>query len=146
MPAGRIRKCTLKDLAEIVAIQDAITKGKTSRQWIEGMKRQLTKSEVIGFVSTIDKEVVGFIIGEIKGPGFGIERSGWTEFAGVDPRYMGSGIGKALAKHLFAYFKKKGVCDIYTAARWDAGDILSFLKSIGFNLSDFVNLYQHLDL
>jgi len=42
------------------------------------------------------------------------------------------GIGKALAKRLFQYFRKRDIRDIYTAVRWDTGDMLSFFKAIGF--------------
>jgi ribosomal protein S18 acetylase RimI-like enzyme len=58
---------------------------------------------------------------------------------------MGVGIGRALAEKLFEFFKKKGIRDIYTAVRWDAGDMLSFFKAIGLDRSTFINLIKHLD-
>jgi len=51
--------------------------------------------------------VVGFIIGEIKGEGFGLEQSGWIQVVGVHPRQMGVGIGRILAEKLFSFFKKR---------------------------------------
>jgi len=58
---------------------------------------------------------------------------------------MGIGIGKALAERLFQFFKKEGVRDIHTAVRWDAGDMVSFSKAIGFDRSPFINLRKQLD-
>jgi ribosomal protein S18 acetylase RimI-like enzyme len=58
---------------------------------------------------------------------------------------MGVGIGRALAEKLFQFFKKEGIRDIHTAVRWDAGDMLSFFKAIGFDRSIFINLRKHLD-
>jgi len=51
---------------------------------------------------------------------------------------MGTEIGQSLIIQLFKQFKKKKINEIYTAARWDAVDILSFFKSIGFNRSNKV--------
>jgi ribosomal protein S18 acetylase RimI-like enzyme len=109
------------------------------------IKDHLQKQEGIGFVASKDGQVVGFIIGEMKGEGFGLEQSGWIEVVGVHPRQMGTGIGQALAEKLFEFFKSKGVRDIYTAVRWDAVDMISFFKSIGFDRSTFINLRKHLD-
>jgi len=98
----------------------------------------------VGFVATRDNKVIGFIVGEVKGEGFGLEQSGWIEVVGVHPSQMGVGIGHALAHRLFQYFKRKGIRDVYTAVRWDAVDMLSFFKSIGFDRSEFINLIRRL--
>jgi N-acetylglutamate synthase-like GNAT family acetyltransferase len=57
---------------------------------------------------------------------------------------MGTGIGQSLMTQLFKQFKKKKIHEIYTAARWDSVDLLSFFKSVGFNRSNFINLYKKL--
>ena len=58
---------------------------------------------------------------------------------------MGTEIGQYLIIQLFKQFKKKKINEIYTAARWDGVDILSFFKSIGFDRSNFINLRKELD-
>jgi len=58
---------------------------------------------------------------------------------------MGTEIGQSLIIQLFKQFKKKKINEIYTAARWDAVDILSFFKSIEFDWSNFFNLYKKLE-
>jgi len=58
---------------------------------------------------------------------------------------MGTEIGQSLIIQLFKQFKKKKINEIYTAARWDAVDILSFFKSIGFDRSNFISLKKELD-
>ncbi len=140
----KVRRVTPKDLPQIIEIQESITKKRTSKTWNESIEAHLKKHDVAGFVAERDDGVVGFIIGEIKGPGFGIEKSGWVVVVGVCARCMGIGIGRTLAKKLFEYFRKKGIQDIYTAVRWDAIDMLSFFKSIGFDRSEFINLGKHL--
>jgi ribosomal protein S18 acetylase RimI-like enzyme len=141
----KIRKIRAEDVSEMVAIQESILQKKISKKWIQMVKDNLQKREGRGFVALKDAQVVGFIIGEIKREGFGLEQSGWIEVVEVHPKQMGIGIGRALADKLFHFFKKKGIHDIYTTVRWDAGDMLSFFKSLGFDRSTFINLRKHLD-
>jgi ribosomal protein S18 acetylase RimI-like enzyme len=133
------------DVPQILPIQQAITKKKVSRRWVQMVENHLRKQDAVGFVATRDSKVIGFVIGEVKGEGFGLEQSGWIEVVGVHPSQMGAGIGHALAYRLFQYFKKRGIRDVYTAVRWDAVDMLSFFKSIGFDRSTFINLVRRLD-
>lgn len=144
MNGVKVRKITVEDVPRVAEIQESITKRKVPKAWAQSIETHLRKQDVTGFVALQDDEVVGFIIGEIKGPGFGIEKSGWVVVVGVCPRCMGIGIGQTLAKKIFEYFKKKGVQDIFTAVCWDSVDMLSFFKSIGFDRSAFINLGKHL--
>jgi ribosomal protein S18 acetylase RimI-like enzyme len=139
----KTRKIRSEDVPRIIAIQEAIMKKKVSRRWIQMVEAHLQKREGVGFVASREGQVVGFIMGEVKGEGFGLEQSGWIEVVGVHPSQMGIGIGQALAEGLFDFFKKKGVRDVYTAVRWDAVDMLSFFKSLGFDRSTFINLIKH---
>lgn len=141
----KIRRIRAQDVPGIVFIQEAILQKKVSKKWFRMVEDHLKKQEGVGFVASKDGRVVGFIIGEIKGEGFGLEHSGWIEVVGIHPRQMGIGIGRALAERLFEFFKKEGIRDIHTAVRWDAGDMLSFFKAIGFDRSVFINLRKHLD-
>ncbi|MBU4605168.1 MAG: GNAT family N-acetyltransferase, partial [Proteobacteria bacterium] len=84
--------------------------------------------------------VLGFILGEIKIGGFGTELSGWLELVGVEPDNMGSGVGASLVEALFGALRERGVQEIYTAVRWDSGDMLAFFKKLGFDQSAFINL------
>ena len=141
--AFKTRKLQPKNIPQIIAIQEAILKRKVSRKWVQMVENHLQKRDRISFAVSQGGQVVGFIIGEIKGEGFGLEQSGWIEVVGVHPSQMGIGIGKALAERLFEFFRKRGVRDVYTAVRWDAVDMLSFFKSLGFDRSPFINLIKH---
>ena len=145
MKAIKTRQIKAEDVPQIIAIQQAITQKKVSRRWVQMVENHLRKQDAVGFVATCDNKVIGFIVGEVKGEGFGLEQSGWIEVVGVHPSQMGVGIGHALAHRLFQYFKRRGIRDVYTAVRWDAVDMLSFFKSIGFDRSEFINLIRRLD-
>ena len=99
----------------------------------------------LSLVAVDGDQVVGFIISEIMTNSFGLDQSGWIKIIGVHPKHMGTGIGQSLITQLFKQFKKKKINEIYTAARWDAVDMLSFFKSIGFDRSNFINLYKKLE-
>ena len=144
MKAIKTHQIKAEDVPQIIAIQQAITQKKVSRRWVQMVENHLRKQDAVGFVATRDNKVIGVIVGEVKGEGFGLEQSGWIEVVGVHPSQMGVGIGHALAHRLFQYFKRKGIRDVYTAVRWDAVDMLSFFKSIGFDRSEFINLIRRL--
>jgi len=142
----KLRKLTSRDIPQIITIHGAITKKKTRRRWVQQMvKDHLRKQEGIGFVAEKEGQLVGFIIGEMKGEGFGLEKSGWLEVVMVHPRHMGTGVGYAMARKLFDYFRGKGIRDVYTSVQWDAVDMLSFFKFLGFDRSKFINLIKHVD-
>lgn len=139
-----LRELDRSDIPEMVAIEEVITKQKVSPTWTQMVENHLEQNRGLAFVAVRDGEVVGFVIGDVKGEGFGLPQSGWIEVVGVDPQVMGEGIGKAMIEKLFEAFRRKGITSVYTAVRWDAVDMLSFFKSIGFGRSDFINLIRKL--
>lgn len=139
-----LREFVRSDIPEMVAIQQLITKKRVPRTWTRMIERHLEDSQGVGFVAVRDDKVVGFVIGEVKGEGFGLPLSGWIEVVLVEPQAMGEGIGKAMIEKLFDYFRRKKIRDVYTAVRWDSVDMLSFFKSVGFARSDFINLTRRL--
>ena len=76
--------------------------------------------------------------------GFGIEKSAWIATLGVNPEFMGQGIGKKLGEKLFDYYHAQGIENVYTSVRWDSTDLLSFFKTLGFDRSNFINLRKQI--
>lgn len=140
----KIRKMLVKDLPQVVKIQEAITKTKKTREKIAVLKEHIQKEGTISLVAVSDGRVLGYVISEIMTNSFGLDQGGWIEDLGVDPKYMGEGLGQTLAASLFEVFKERKIYEIYTAALWDSVDLLSFFKSIGFDRSNFINLYRKL--
>jgi N-acetylglutamate synthase-like GNAT family acetyltransferase len=143
--AIEIRPMNESDFESVAAIQEAITKRKAREGLEKRMKEYMEKDQEACLVAESEGEVVGFVIGDIKDWGFGVEKSGWLEVIGIHPKFMGQGIGRELGKKLLAHFKSKDIKNIYTVARWDSGDLLAFFKSIGFDRSDFINLEKKLE-
>jgi ribosomal protein S18 acetylase RimI-like enzyme len=141
----KIRKLTARDLPQVVAIQGIITRQKVTAEKIAILKEHIKKDGNISLVAVADKQVVGFLISELMTNSFGLDQGGWIKNVGVLPQYMGKGIGQSLANQLFDAYRRKGINEIFTASRWDWGDLLSFFKSLGFERSNFINLYKKLD-
>lgn len=91
-------------------------------------------------VAEVSGRVVGFMLGDIRPWAFGLERTGWIEVLGVDPRYRGLGVGRQLAEALFRHFKKNGVTRIFTMVEARDKDLLAYFQSMGFKQGSYVNL------
>ena len=141
----RIRPVKPSDVTTVVQIQEAIIQRPVAPGWVKLIELQLAKPDGVSLVAEQDGEVIGFFFGEIKHGDFGLEHAGWIEMFGVNPKVMGQGVGRSLAEAALAGFRDRGVRDVYTAVKWDSGDLLAFFKSIGFNLSDFINLKARLE-
>jgi len=135
-----VRLMREQDVEAAAQINKAITRKAASARWKAMVHNVIGQHPNECLVALHRGQVVGFIIGEMKEFAFGAERSGWIEVLGVHPRFMGRGVGKLLGGRLLSIFKKKGATRVFTAVRWDSGDLVAFFRSIGFDRSAFIIL------
>jgi len=135
-----IRKIKPEDADEISRIEAVITKSSDRTDFGQIIVKQVRKDEDASFVAEIDGKVVGYMISYTVYAGFGVEKSAWIATLGVDPKFMGQGIGKMLAEEILRVYEERGIRNIFTSVRWDSVDLLSFFKTLGFDRSDFINL------
>jgi ribosomal protein S18 acetylase RimI-like enzyme len=140
-----IRRLEARDADDISRIQEAITKQPGTIDYHTVVEPEARKEDGVSFVAELDGKVVGYMITYIIYGGFGLEKSAWVGLFGVDPKYMGRGIGKMLAREVFDIFRKIDVRNVFTSVKWDSADLLSFFKSLGFGRCDFINLEKILD-
>jgi len=140
-----IRRLKENDADDINRILKSITKDSVSLDYKPIIKEEVKKKDEISFVAELDGKGVGFIVTYILYGGFGLEKSAWIGLFGVDPKYMGSGIGKRMAKEVFDELMKMDIKNIFTSVRWDSVDLLSFFKSLGFDRCEFINLKKIID-
>jgi ribosomal protein S18 acetylase RimI-like enzyme len=93
----------------------------------------------LSFVAVDNKKIVGFVMGQIEGPG-----KGWIQTMAVDPEYRRHKIGIKLVEALLARFRSKGIDTVHIAASWRDAGMLSFLNSLGFTRGDMVQLEKTL--
>ena len=139
-----IRTLAADDVKDISRIYAAITQKTVGKDFKRIIKEQSLIEKNAFFVAESEGKVVGYMISYILSGGFGLKKSAWIAQLGVDPKYMGQGIGDSLAREIFKFCKKTGIQDIYTSVRWDSTDLLSFFKTLGFDRSNFINLRKKL--
>ncbi|MGD8764857.1 MAG: GNAT family N-acetyltransferase [Desulfobacteraceae bacterium] len=135
-----IRKLKKEDAHEIVKIYGAITMKPVSDDFKRVVEDHAQRDDQACFVAEHDGKVTGFMISYILTAGFGMPKSAWIATLGVDPNFMGQGIGASLAEEIFKFYKDQGIENVYTSVRWDSTDMLSFFKTLGFDRSNFINL------
>ena len=140
-----IRNLKIGDSEDISRIQESITKEPSTIDYHKIVQEEVKKDNSVNVVAELDGKVVGFIITYILHGGFGLETSAWIGLFGVDQKYMGSGIGKRMAKKVFDELTRMNIKNVFTTVKWDSFDILSFFKSVGFNRCQFVNLKKVID-
>ncbi len=140
-----IRRMKIEDADEIGRIYAAITQKHVDVDFGKIVGEQIQQDKSACYVAEVEERVVGFMISYILSGGFGLKESAWIVQLGVDPKYMGQGIGDRLAKEIFKYCQDAGIKDIYTSVRWDSTDLLSFFKTLGFDRSNFINLRKKLE-
>jgi len=140
-----IRNLKIGDSQDISRIQESITKEPSTIDYHKVVQEEVKKDNSVNVVAELDGKVVGFIITYLLHGGFGLEKSAWIGLFGVEPKYMGSGIGKRMAKEVFDELTKMNIKNIFTSVKWDSVDLLSFFKSLGFDRCNFINLKKVID-
>jgi len=140
-----IRRLEARDANDISRIQEAIAKELGAINYQKIVEEEATKEDRVSFVAELDGKAVGFMVAYILYGAFGLEKSAWIGLFGVDPKYMGQGIGRSMAKKVLHVLKQMDIKTVFTSVRWDSTDLLSFFKSLGFDRSNFINLEKILD-
>jgi len=140
-----VRKLNAADADGVLRIYKSITLQSGNIDIEEVIADRALKGTDACFVAEHQGRLVGFIVSYLLTGSFGIQQSAWIPTFGVDPDFMGHGIGKKLAEAVFNYYKAKGVRNVYTSVRWYDTDVLSYLRTLGFDRSEFINLQKRLD-
>lgn len=135
-----IRKLQVEDAGDVQRIQAAITQREDDIDYHQSIKSVISGGRHVALAAEVDGVVAGYMISYVLLGGFGLAKSAWITNLGVDPKYMGQGIGKSLARQVLRDYKEQGILHVYTAVRWDSVDLLSFFRTIGFDRSILINL------
>lgn len=135
------------DIPRAVEIETAILGAKRSTTLRGSLTAYLSKGERNAcLVAEADRRVVGFLVGDIRAWDFGEDQEiGWIRIVGIDPSYQGHGVGKSLGEALLRYFETRGITTVRTTVEWDAGDLIAYFRTLGFERSGFIGLEKHLE-
>ena len=142
----------MEDLDEVLLIADKIEREDNSEkaERMASLKEtavyQLQQGDpLLNLGAVIDGKLAGFIFGEIKFWEFGRgERTGWIKVLGVDQEFQGMGVGHRLGETLLDHFRKKNVRKVRTLVDWYEGDLISYFKSMGFNMLNMLPLEKEI--
>ena len=140
-----VRRLRPEDADGIGRISAAITRSPDNTEFKRIVEKQTQSEDDASFVAERENRLVGYCISHILSGSFGVEKSAWVAVLGVDPDFMGQGIGEMMFTEALKNYKARGIKDVYTSVRWDSMDLLSFFKTLGFQRSDFINLYKILE-
>ena len=140
-----IRNINMEDAPELQRIYSAITQSDSPIEFEKILSEELHDGKNrASFVAELNGKVVGYMISYVVYGGFGVEKSAWIATLGVDPKYMGQGIGQKLAFETFEFYKQIGIKHIFSSVIWDSVDLISFFRSLGFERSNFINIKKEL--
>jgi GNAT superfamily N-acetyltransferase len=143
---------SMDDLEEIIGIaekierEDNFDKAERMASLKETAVYQLQHGDpLLTLGAEIEGRLAGFIFGEIKIWEFGRgEKTGWIKVLGVDQEFQGMGVGHKLGKVLLDHFKKVNVRKVRTLVDWYEGDLISYFKSLGFDMLGMLPLEKEL--
>ena len=140
-----IRRLQARDAGDIARIREAITREPSTTEYRNVVSQEADKDDRICFVAEHNDKVIGYMTSYIIHGGFGPQKSAWLAVFGIEPKYMGEGIGQRLASKIFDVLQAMDIRNIFTSVRWDSTDLLSFFKSLGFDRCEFINLKKVID-
>ncbi|MDE3078183.1 MAG: GNAT family N-acetyltransferase, partial [Chloroflexota bacterium] len=95
-------------------------------------------------VASVNDEVVGFVLGDIRGEEFDLPPCGWILNVGVRPAYRNQKIGQRLLSKLLDYIASQNISTVRTMVGWENAEMLSFFGSLGFDCGPYLPLEKRL--
>lgn len=129
-----VRTMRPDDLGAVVAI-DAAASGRRRPRYFELMLERAVKQAIlqVSLVAALEQQIVGFVIASLYYGEFGIvEPTASIEAIGVDPRFRGRHVGRALMRQLRLNLGALRISLLRTEVAWDDFELLAFFKREGF--------------
>jgi ribosomal protein S18 acetylase RimI-like enzyme len=143
-----VRTMREQDLNAIVAI-DAQATGRRRPGYFELMLQRAVKqaSLQISLVAELEGCIVGFLIGTVYYGEYGVvEPAATVDAIGVDQRYRGQHVGKAMMRQLRINLGALQISKLRTEVDWNDAHLLAFFRSEGFSPAPRLCLETSVDL
>jgi len=134
-----IRRMTEADLDRIKDIDRALVGPDRALSWpLRVEAHWWVYRPMMNFVAEIGDEVVGFLLGDIRGAEYGVDTSGWIDMMGVVPKYQGREVGRMLVE-AFCEECQKNEVRVRVVVREDDKRLISFWTSVGLKRGKLVS-------
>ncbi len=141
----RIRQVTPGDFPAILAIDRKIVGRERARSYQQHVARYLDNYfPPLSHVAVIGEQVVGFILGDIRGWEYGLAPSGWIDIMGVDPEHHRQGVGLALVRAFASQCRRRKLSAIHAMVRGTDRRLQGFLRDAGLQKGPLVDFYSPL--
>lgn len=137
-----IRPAEATDLDDIVRIDETLA-GRTRKDyWQTRLDIAALRPPWMSLVAETDGRVVGFLFGWVGESEFGIAGgTGWIDLIGLDPRYRGLGIGRALVERFVASGRElRAIQKVATLVDLAQTDVRDFFGRLGLRHGPMVQL------
>jgi len=136
-----IRPATLEDIKQVILLDNRINNAPKPDYWNSMFERYAGGGEDRYFlVAMKNRDLMGFVIGEVRAWEFGSPPAGWVFIISVDPRARLGGLGSQLFEAMVDRFRKAGVTTVRTMLARDAHVMMSFFRSQGMMAGQFIEL------
>ena len=134
-----VRRMTEADLQKVKEIDRALVGPERAISWplrVEAL--WWVYRPALNFVAEIADEVVGFLLGDVRGAEYGTDMSGWIDMMGVAPEHQRRGIGQELVE-AFCEECRMNEVTARVIIREDDRRLISFCTSVGFHKGNLVS-------
>lgn len=135
----KIRRMTEADLPRVKEIDKELVGPHRSISWPLRIEAHWWVYRGLpNFVAEVDGELVGFILGDIRGVEYGTEIGGWIDMMGVAPKRQSMGVGRMLVEAFCAECQKQGV-KVMVIVMGSDRRLVKFWNSVGFRRGNLVS-------
>ncbi len=131
----KIRGMTEADLHRVREIDESLYGEGRVLSWPTDVSTEWAMSvyrPVLSFVAQLGDDVVGFLLGDVRGAEYGGDTGGWIDMLGVSPGHQRRGVGRRLVEAFNAECQRSGLKPNVVIRR-DDERLIRFFTSLGFH-------------
>lgn len=138
----KIRRMTEEDIPQVKAIDELLAGPERALSWQVGADVEMAVYRpALSFVAELEGDIVGFVLGDIRGAEYGKDVSGWIDMVGVAPRHQHMGVGRRLVE-TFCGMCQQNKVNVEVVIREDDELLKGFFASMGFRRGDLINFVK----
>jgi GNAT superfamily N-acetyltransferase len=137
-----VRPVELTDADDIVRIDEKLIGQTRKDYWRTRLEIAALRPPWMSLVAETDGRLVGFLFGWVGESEFGIAaRTGWIDLIGLDPRYRGLGVGRALVERFVASGRElRALAKVATLIDLAQTDVREFFLHLGLRHGPMVQM------
>ena len=137
-----IRRMVDEDMPKVEVIDRSLSGPQRAISWqVAAEVEAEVYRPALSFVAELDRVVVGFLLGDIRGVEYGKDIKGWIDMVGVHPKYQHLGIGRRLVEK-FCEVCQQNKVDVQVLLREDDEQLMRFFSTLNFRKGNMVSFVR----